>query len=637
MGPQRLERLRGTAWVGLIVLGLSAAGCSDSEEEKPVPRTPEELEQRVRDVLVRTKTPGAGVALVSRDEVFWVAGLGEADRAAGKPVTPETLFRTGSITKSFVALAVLKLQEEGKLGLEDRLRDRAPEIVFTNPWEDSDPVRLVHLLEHTSGLSDLTLSEHAHEDPAITLRDALAFRPQARVVRNKPGRYVAYSNVGPAMAAYAVEKATGQRFEDYVQEEFFTPLGMDSASFFRTARVQRDLAKSYRKDGTTEIPFIHMLTRPSGSVSATPRDVGRLVQLLLNRGKGPGGRLLRPESVARMETPTTTYAARHGLRVGDGLGNYTTIGQGFLFHGHDGAVDGFLSSYGYAPEHGRGYFYSINACNTEAFGDIGHLIRAYLARDWKKSEPPSAAVAPERLQALAGYYEPVSLPNLALIRCVARLLGVVRVSAREGRLRVAELSGRAGDLIPVDAHTFRGEDEPVATAVFFEDDEGGRVLEGVGGLVRRRFRPVPTWRVWAEGSAAVVCLVLMCSAVLFALVWVPRRLLGKLRGAGPLSVRFLPLVAVLCLIGVFLLPGLPGEAARFIEHFGKPTPRSIGLCVLTWLFALSAVAGLIQSLRGPRLGVRRAVWVHALLVSAANVLVAAYLAYWGVIGLRTWA
>jgi CubicO group peptidase (beta-lactamase class C family) len=622
--------------LGWLVVALSVPAGFAEDGHQQASETLAELEQRIREVLERTKTPGAGVALVSREDVYWVAGIGIADRAAATPVTAETVFRLASVSKSFVALSVLKLQEEGKLSVSDLLRERAPEVEFTNPWEASDPVQLAHLLEHTSGLGDFTLAEHAVSNPSITLREVLTMPPRARVVRTKPGSYAAYSNVGPAMAAYVVEKATGRTYEDYVEDAFFVPLGMKSASFFLSEQVERELAKSYGSDCATEMPYCHMLARPSGAISATPRDAGRLVQLLLNRGEHAGMRLLTSQSIERMETPLTSLAARNGLRVGDGLGSHTTIDQGFLFHGHNGATDGFLSSYGYAPEHGVGYFYSINASSPAAFAQIGTLIRSHLMRGRTPVQPPAASIDPRRLGALSGYYEPVSLPNFRLIRCVAHLIGTVRISTRHDHLRIQELSGMAEDLIPLSDHAFRGTEDPVATAVFFED-HGRRVLEGAGGAVRRRYRLVPTWRVWTEGVAAMTCLLLLSSSVLFAFVWVPRRLLGRQRVTGSLSVRLLPLAAVLCLVGACGLVGFPSEATRFIDRFGKPTTWSIGLYVLTWLFPLIALAGFVQSFRGPWLGERRWIWIHALLVSAANLLVAAYLAYWGVIGWRTWA
>jgi CubicO group peptidase (beta-lactamase class C family) len=620
----------------LLCFSLSG-GCSDKEApEKPTPQNLAELEQRLRDVLDETKTPGAGVVLVSRDDLPWVKGLGDADRAAGKPVTPETRFRIGSATKSLVSLAILKLQEQDQLRLDDRLRDRAPEIAFSNPWEATDPVRLVHLLEHTAGLDDAHLCEFALDGQSLSLREALAFDAPAHVVRWKPGRYFSYSNIGPAMAAYVVEKVSGQRFEDFVQEQLFDTLKMTSAGFFQTGSVERDLAKSYQLDGTTEVPFSHIFVRPSGSVSATPRDMGRLVQLFLNRGVGPRGRLLRSASIERMETPASTLAAQHGVRAGYGLGNYTRAENGFLLHGHNGGIDGFLAEFAYLPEAGVGYFYAINAANPDAYKQIGKLLRVYLTRHLKKQAAPVAERLPDHLERCAGYYEPFT-PRQELTRFLDRLMGVVRLDTHEGNLRVTQIGDPPEELIPVTDTTFRSKDDPIATVAFVEDGANGVILEGFTRNLRGNFRPVPAWLVWLEGVTAAVCLVLMVSALLFALVWVPRLLLRRLRGVPHLSVRALPLLAVVCLIGTFIVLAQAGDATVAIDRLGKATPFSIGVCVLTWLFAVATVLGLVQALRAGRLGVRRSVRIHSLLVAAANVVVLAYLAYWGIIGLRTWA
>src|SRR5262245_14667352 len=147
--------------VGLLCLAtlpLLAFGCAGQAEkdEPPAPATLEELDQAITRVLHETQTPGAGVVLVSKDKVLWKAGIGLADRATGREVTPDTIFRAGSISKCFVALAVLKLQEEGKLRLDVRLRDLVGDIEFANPWEATDPVRLAHVLEHTAGFDDIT-------------------------------------------------------------------------------------------------------------------------------------------------------------------------------------------------------------------------------------------------------------------------------------------------------------------------------------------------------------------------------------------------------------------------------------------------------------------------------------------------
>ncbi len=215
----------------LLFTGALAEGFG--AEGRPGPKSIPELQMAIQAVLKETKTPGAAIAIVSRDKVEWMAGLGQADVAANQPVTTETLFRIGSVSKSFAALAALKLQEEGKLKLTDTVRQWAPEVAFVNPWEATDPVRLVHLMEHTTGFDDIHLREYALNDPTpIALKDALAYGASSRICRWRPGSRMAYCNSGPAVLAAVIEKVSGERFEDYVREHFFKPLHMDTAGYF---------------------------------------------------------------------------------------------------------------------------------------------------------------------------------------------------------------------------------------------------------------------------------------------------------------------------------------------------------------------------------------------------------------------
>jgi CubicO group peptidase (beta-lactamase class C family) len=191
-------------------------------DSKSGPKSFPELQSAIETVLQETRTPGAAIAIVSRDKAEWVAGIGKADIAANKPVTPETLFRIGSVSKSFAALAALKLQEEGKLRLTDTVRQWVPEVAFVNPWEAGDPVRLIHLMEHTTGFDDMRLREYALNDlTPITLKDALAYGASSRISRWPPGTRMSYCNSGPAVLAAVIEKVSGERFEDYVREALF--------------------------------------------------------------------------------------------------------------------------------------------------------------------------------------------------------------------------------------------------------------------------------------------------------------------------------------------------------------------------------------------------------------------------------
>jgi len=630
-------RRAGATQVGVLcfaALSLISLGLAEEVKkgEPPAPQTKEELRQAIAKVLQEFQVAGASVVLVSKDEVLWEIEIGLADRATNRQVTSETMFRAGSISKSFIALAVLKLQEEGKLKQDDRVADLVGDIDFANPWEASDPLQLVHLLEHTSGFNEQSLREFAASVPDVRLHDSLLFESRARKSRWRPGRFFSYSNANYDLAGHIIERISGQSFDQYMEDEIFAPLNMNGASFLLTNAVRENLAVGHRSDGMTVVPYEHMLGRASGALNTTPAKLAHLVQLLLNRGTYQGVRLVSSESIDRMETPTTTLAARQGMRDGYGLGNSTLFSNGFRFHGHVGTRYGFVAQYAYAPEHGVGFVIMLNAGNREARGQVAELLLAYLTKGWPRPAVSSALVSEERLRELSGYYEPHT-PRLEQDRFVDRLVGIMRVQADNGVIQISGLNGKPNSLVPASEHGFfRGEAEPAASAAFIWQD--GELFLVSEGATKGNYRRISDWLAWWQYAVTLFCLGMMSSALLFALVWVPRKLLGYMRGANQLSVRFLPLLAVLCFVTMNVVGAIASQSE---VQLGNANMMTVGICLLTWLFALVTVAGMVWVILARNGEIKPWVWRHTFLVSLANVIVLAYLAYWGIIGLRTWA
>ena len=138
-----------TIALGLLLFITRVAFAAESEPPA-APKTLDELKQRIEKVVKDQHVPAIGIALVNREGPIWVAGWGKADLKSGRAADQDTLFRIGSVTKMFAGLSVLKLVEEGKLSLDDKLRDRAPDVAFENSWESTNPVRIAHLREHTT-------------------------------------------------------------------------------------------------------------------------------------------------------------------------------------------------------------------------------------------------------------------------------------------------------------------------------------------------------------------------------------------------------------------------------------------------------------------------------------------------------
>jgi CubicO group peptidase (beta-lactamase class C family) len=627
----RTRRL--TKWVGcgLVVVALGALCAQAAEEEEPVPDSLDRLRAQLAEILTETKTPGVGYALVLPDGTIQASGVGRADVASGRPATGGTLFRIGSISKMFVSMSVLSLVEEGRINLHDRLADLAPEIWFANPWERSDPVRLVNLLEHTAGFDDISLAEYAHQLPDdAPLSEGLDFRPDCRRARWRPGTRMSYCNMGPPVAARVVEKVTGETYESFVTDRFLTPLDMRTATFFEPG-AGVDFATLYFADGVTPQPYWHILVRPSGALNASAQDMAHLVRMLLDRGRYDGRSVLSEESIARMERPETTLAARAGLDNGYGLNDYSFRVRSFVLHGHDGGVNGGLASLGYLPDHGLGYVFLINSGSVDAFRRIRSLLVGYLTRDVPApAPPPSVAVATEVARHWAGWYGPAS-PRQETLRFLERLVNVQHVSFGEDALTVTPLFGESSRYLHVGRGLFRNEKWPSANLALVDDPDAGPVLQwGTDTLERES-----TMLIWFQTAAAGATLALMVSILLVAPAWFGQRLLrGRFRGDRRLGVLGWPFAAAGTLAAAAGICAGAGENA--IPRLGLLTVWSGALSAVTLAFAVLSVIAVFTTFRAPRQRLARLTVPYARAVAVAAVIAAGYLAWWGWIGARTW-
>ncbi|MCF0049180.1 beta-lactamase family protein [Dyadobacter sp. LJ53] len=158
----------------LIILLILSANRLRAQPKQP--ETIKELHTAIQKVLKETGTPAVGLALAQGDSILWVTGLGKANLEKNWNANEKTMFRIGSVSKMFTSLAILKLQEEGRISLKDKVRDLVPDVAFVNPWEKNAPILVEHLLEHTTGWDDLHLADYAMNDPELTLKQAQLVR-----------------------------------------------------------------------------------------------------------------------------------------------------------------------------------------------------------------------------------------------------------------------------------------------------------------------------------------------------------------------------------------------------------------------------------------------------------------------------
>lgn len=303
-------------------------------------RTIDHLQQDQIGVLLRAEVSahntGAAVAIIREGDCQFARGYGLANIEWDLPVSPDTIFALGSISKPLTALAIMTLIEDGRLALATPIGEVLP------PLQNAvAPVTVAHLLTHTSGvrsfngtLDFIVRLGRQH----ISAKELLAHVVQ-RPCDFVPGTKWRYSNSGYALLAYLIEAASGLSFANYMQERLFGPLGMTRSSSLHDNAILTRRAYDYQSGphGTERARFVSSSWfRGSGSLVSTVEDLARLEAALVE------GRVVSPASFARMLEPVRL---EDGTTYPYGLGWGVTQYLGRPVHHHAGSLGGYCGEY----------------------------------------------------------------------------------------------------------------------------------------------------------------------------------------------------------------------------------------------------------------------------------------------------
>ncbi len=289
------------------------------------------------------------------------------------------------------------------------------------------------------------------------------------------------------------------------------------------------------------------------------------------------------------------------------------------------------------PEYGVGYFYSINAGNGLAFGKIANAIRAYVTRGLTRPPVPAVAQLPADIQQYAGWYELASPRGGGELTRFFYRFRLQRVHFERGNLVLLSISGKINEtLVPVGGEQFRflpaeGPAPPIATAALLVPNAEGRfIFLGEGGT----WKHLPTWFVIAEVGLAVWFLLAFVSILLYAPFWIFGGLIKQRRPAER-AMRLLPLIAVLSLVAAQILFAQSRNDA--FARLGNLTIWSFGIFLTTLIFGVASIASAIALWLARKREIRSHVRWFSMAVTSALLIATAYFAYWGIIGIRTWA
>jgi CubicO group peptidase (beta-lactamase class C family) len=296
------------------------------------------LDQYVSGRMAAARTPGMAVAFVDRRQCVRVVTYGVSSLETRAPVRPETLFRIGSITKSFTALATVQLAERGELDLHRPVTDYLP---WWRVRTRFSPIALHHLLTHTAGIVTVIDRSPDQRGAVWALRET--------ETAWEPGTRFHYSDAGYQTLALILARVTGVPFPEVIQRQIFAPLGMHASVASVTHDVRAGLATGYRNphddrsmatgDGLVPASFLEVEAGDC-SIASTAEDMAAYARMLCNTGRGPHGTLLGTSWFDRLVYPHVRTGAG-GTHYGYGLGLSTVDGRAHLDHG--GGMPGFVA------------------------------------------------------------------------------------------------------------------------------------------------------------------------------------------------------------------------------------------------------------------------------------------------------
>jgi len=350
--------------------------------------------------VFNTHTPGCSVGVAQNGVMVFKAGYGMADLERNVPITPDTVFESGSVAKQFTAAAVLLLAQQGKISLDDPMRKYLPELA-----DYGSPLTIRQVLSHISGLREWRplaifggLPEGAY---VYSNQDILQLASKQRALNFDPGTAYSYTNTGFNIMPILIERVlgNGKSFQTFTRESIFAPLGMEHTRWrddFRAVVPNRALAYKHPDGGTTwtqDTPIENIIG--AGGLLTTVGDL-----LLWNENfthANVGG----PQLVEAQQTPAT-LSGGHQIPYAAGLTINTVNGLREVSHG--GATGGYRTWLGRYPDQ----TVSVAVLCNSASANPAQMGRD-TARVWtgaQASKPPvtSYTADPAKLEALAGMY-----------------------------------------------------------------------------------------------------------------------------------------------------------------------------------------------------------------------------------------
>jgi CubicO group peptidase (beta-lactamase class C family) len=573
---------------------------------------------------------GVTVAVVQDDDIVLAKGYGTVDPANQTPVDPAvSMFRIGSITKTFIWTAVMQLVEQGLIDLD---ADVNIYLDFEIPGE---PITMLDLMAHAPGFDDPIINTNARTvDDLQPLADWLPANIPAQV--RAPGSYSSYSNYGAALAGYIVERVSGMAYEEYLAANIFEPLGMTHSAAYQ-ARPEDVPGQSpgflYQAGQYQSMDYMWFQGGPAGVIVSSAEDMARYMIAHLQDGRYGEARILEESTARQMHTPH--------FGVDERLGGWA---HGFMLEwhgddpliGHGGDTGYFHSNMMLYPAAGVGLFVSYNS--AESVGLPAKLTTAFFDHFFPLDDPDAAPAPVTDPATLAGTYRFIrySHDSIGKMGVMLGMIPTVSISAGDDGALVASTPDGVIRMVEVAPLIYRAED---GSGYFqFAADDGGRIdtLYANSALITMERL------AWYETNGfnwllLVLAILLILSggvAAVGGVLW--RRYNGLTPDEQPALARIARAVIGALVVAVLVLVALVGllagdPLAIMVDVSAPMIALGVMSLVILALTAAAVVFAVLAWWRGFwRIGGR----VHYTLVTLGAVGLVWFMIYWNMLGFR---
>ncbi len=575
---------------GLISLFIIASFMGSMAQNYPNQQLQDSLMKLdIQSIIENYDIPGAAVAVIYKDSI-WTGTYGFADKGENTPLSRQTVFRLGSISKTFVAIAIMQMVQEGKIALDTPVHKIIPEIEMNNKWEKENPVRLIHLLEHTSSIDDVHFNEgyNTSGDQNLPLSDIFNINPKSRYVRWKPGEYASYSNDAYSLLGLIIEKISGQKFEQYIQNNILDKLGPTSFSYWRDEKNSAQFARGCTSEGMP-LEYVPVLMRPSGGINSNITDMAVFVQMLLNGGTYKHNTIIDSISLNRMFVPSSSIAAREGFKPGYGSGFSSRFVNGHKFFGHGGGLPDFSSMFLIDPASDLGIVVLINA-KSDYFNylieDIVRSVDFVLKPQKETSGYPISEIDTEDI---AAYYSQANY-GISLDRFPNYFLSGLEVISENDSLYIKEFMGEKKALIHRSGNEYLRDSGAKESVYFFKNSEGEIMLTVLG---KEFYKKDQKWKPILDRTVLISGLATALLYALFIIIWLIYLLGMKLIKKRTLKISYLPrLYLSLPVLSVFALFISLAVWHADYNNYGAVSLAGILIFLFSVLFPLLSIGGI---------------------------------------------